>query len=93
MAKISKGDYLSCEICGLSLIVDETNAYGKAEVMCCDFPMASGKASAARARKRAKLLRAKIEESKSQRALSDGDKKVVKSKGTQNGGKNEAPSK
>jgi len=64
MAKVNKGDYLSCEICGLSLIVDETNAYGRAEVICCDFPMASGKASAARARKRAKMLRAQIEDKK-----------------------------
>ncbi len=71
MAKVGKGDYLSCEICGLSLIVDESNAYGRAEVVCCDFPMASGKASAARARKRAKILRARIEEKKIEQDVKD----------------------
>ena len=49
MAKAKKGDYLSCDECGLVVVVDEACGCATAEVTCCGEPMASGKAAANRA--------------------------------------------
>ena len=38
MAKIKAGDLLSCEVCGLAVIVDEECGCA-AEIICCDEPM------------------------------------------------------
>jgi hypothetical protein len=51
MAKAKKGDNLSCEVCGLVLVVDETCGCGEMDILCCEKPMASGKMAANRARK------------------------------------------
>jgi hypothetical protein len=53
MAKAKKGDNLSCEVCGLVLVVDETCGCDAVAVVCCDQPMASGKMAANRAKKHA----------------------------------------
>jgi hypothetical protein len=53
MAKAKKGDYLSCDACGLVVVVDEACGCAVAEVICCDKPMAPGKAAANRAKKKA----------------------------------------
>lgn len=59
MLKAKKGDLLSCEICGLVLVVDEVNGYGMAEAVCCEIPMAIGKASANKAKRKAIALKTK----------------------------------
>jgi hypothetical protein len=39
MSKLRAGDVLSCEVCGLSVIVDEECGCAVVDVMCCDEPM------------------------------------------------------
>jgi histone H1/5 len=59
MAKAKRGDLLSCEMCGLVLVVDEINGYGMAEALCCDIPMAKGKAAANKAKRKSLDIKAK----------------------------------
>ena len=51
MAKAKKGDVLSCDACGLVVVVDEACGCETAEIICCDKPMATGKMAANRAKK------------------------------------------
>ena len=53
MAKAKKGDYLSCEVCGLVVVVDEGCGCASTELLCCEKPMARVKASAGRVEKQA----------------------------------------
>ena len=53
MAKAKKGGYLSCDVCGLVVVVDEACGCASADVLCCGKPMASGKAAANKAKKTA----------------------------------------
>jgi hypothetical protein len=54
MAKVKKGDSLSCKECGLVVTVDEACGCATADlIMCCDKPMARGKAAATQAKKKA----------------------------------------
>jgi len=54
MAKLKNGDLLTCEVCGLVVIVDEACGCAVGEVICCkDTPMVKGKAAAAKAKKKA----------------------------------------
>jgi hypothetical protein len=39
MSKVKTGDMLSCEVCGLSVIVDEECGCAVAEIICCEEPM------------------------------------------------------
>mgnify|MGYP000896128467 CR=1 FL=1 len=39
MSNVKPGDVLSCEVCGLSVIVDEECGCAIAELICCDEPM------------------------------------------------------
>ncbi len=39
MSKVKPGDVLSCEVCGLSVIVDEECGCTIIELICCDEPM------------------------------------------------------
>ena len=39
MSKVKPGDVLSCEVCGLALVVDEDCDCVVAELVCCDEPM------------------------------------------------------
>lgn len=39
MSKVRPGDVLSCEVCGLALVVDEDCDCVVAELVCCDEPM------------------------------------------------------
>ncbi|MDA8123841.1 MAG: hypothetical protein M0009_01455 [Deltaproteobacteria bacterium] len=50
MAKVKKGDVLSCEVCGLVMVVDEACGCAAADVLCCAKPMAKGKAAANKAK-------------------------------------------
>lgn len=53
MAKAKKGDLLSCNECGLVVVVDEACGCATAAVICCDEPMVPGKAAANKAKKKA----------------------------------------
>ena len=51
----AKGDVLSCEICGLLLVVDEECGCAEAhEVICCDMPMTKRAARTAKAKPKAR---------------------------------------
>ena len=39
MSRVRPGDVLSCEVCGLSVIVDEECGCAIAELICCEEPM------------------------------------------------------
>ncbi len=39
MSSVKPGDVLHCEVCGLTLIVDEDCGCAIAELVCCDEPM------------------------------------------------------
>lgn len=41
MPKVKTGDVLSCEVCGLSVIVDEDCGCAITELICCEEPMAN----------------------------------------------------
>ena len=43
MAKAKKGEYLSCKVCGLVVVVDEACGCAATEILCCKKPMAKGK--------------------------------------------------
>jgi hypothetical protein len=57
MAKAKKGDYLSCNECGLVVVVDEACGCAAAEVICCGEPMDTGKAAANKAKKKAAAVK------------------------------------
>ena len=39
MAKVRSGDVLSCEVCGLTVIVDEECGCATIDIICCEEPM------------------------------------------------------
>jgi len=39
MSRVKTGDVLSCEVCGLVVIVDEECGCAVAEIICCEEPM------------------------------------------------------
>jgi hypothetical protein len=39
MSKVNTGDALNCEVCGLTVVVDEECGCAVAEIICCDEPM------------------------------------------------------
>ena len=39
MSRVKAGDVLSCEVCGLAVIVDEQCGCAMAEIICCEEPM------------------------------------------------------
>jgi hypothetical protein len=53
MAKAKKGDYLSCKVCGLVVVVDKGCGCAVTELLCCKKPMTIVKASAGRVKKQA----------------------------------------
>jgi len=53
MAKVKKGELLSCQECGLILVVDEACGCAVGEILCCEVPMKKGKLAAGKARKKA----------------------------------------
>jgi hypothetical protein len=58
MVKAKKGDFLSCAVCGLVLVVDEACGCAVSKVICCAKPMAPGKMGAARVKKIAAVKKA-----------------------------------
>jgi hypothetical protein len=52
MAKFKKGDVLTCEVCGLVVVVDDSCGCAVGEIICCkNKPMVKGKAAADKAKK------------------------------------------
>jgi hypothetical protein len=39
MSKVKAGDVLSCEVCGLAVIVDEECGCATIDLICCEEPM------------------------------------------------------
>jgi hypothetical protein len=39
MSRVKAGDVLSCEVCGLAVVVDEECGCAMAEIICCEEPM------------------------------------------------------
>jgi len=39
MSRVKAGDVLSCEVCGLGVIVDDECGCVMAEIICCEEPM------------------------------------------------------
>ena len=39
MSRVKAGDVLSCEVCGLAVIVDDECGCVMAEIICCEEPM------------------------------------------------------
>jgi len=73
MAKLKKGDVLTCEVCGLVVVVDESCGCAVGEIICCKSKlMAKGKAAADKAKKKKAAAKAT--------AKSAAAKKVVKAK-------------
>jgi hypothetical protein len=53
MGKLKKGDLLTCEVCGLVVVVDEACGCAVGEIICCEVqPMVKGKAAAGKAKKK-----------------------------------------
>jgi hypothetical protein len=80
MAKAKKGDFLSCEACGLVVVVDEACGCATAEVVCCDQPMAQGKAAANRVKKQTAKKPAAKAAAKAKPAKAAAKAKPVKKK-------------
>jgi hypothetical protein len=85
MAKAKKGDYMSCNECGLVLVVDEACGCAEADVICCDAPMKKGKAAAAKIKTKAKaakkVAKKKVAKKPAKKvARKPAAKKVVKKK-------------
>ncbi len=97
MSKVRTGDVLNCEVCGLSVIVDEDCGCAITEIICCEEPMVNkgqvppkNKSVAAAApkkktaAKKAKPAKKKITKKSIKKALKKpvAKKKVIKKKTT-----------
>jgi len=80
MAKAKKGDVLSCEACGLVLVVDEACGCETAEVICCDKPMAVKKPAASRVKKLTAKPAAKKAKATAKKAKPAAKKKAASAK-------------
>lgn len=83
MSKVKPGDVLSCEVCGLSVIVDEECGCAIVELVCCDEPMENKgpkppKKIAAAPKKKAVAKKAKPAAKKPVAAKKAAPKKAVK---------------
>jgi hypothetical protein len=59
MAKFKKGDVLTCEVCGLVVVVDDSCGCAVGEILCCkNKSMVKGKAAAVKAKKKAAAKKA-----------------------------------
>ena len=78
MAKFKKGDVLTCEVCGLVVVVDDSCGCAVGEIICCKKqPMAKGKAVADKAKKKKAAAKATDEKSReSKTGREEGRKKA-----------------
>ena len=65
MSRVKAGDVLSCEVCGLAVIVDDECGCAMAEIICCEElmmnkgPAEKKKTPAAKPKKKAAVKKAK----------------------------------
>jgi hypothetical protein len=89
MSRAKAGDVLSCEVCGLAVIVDEECGCATIDLICCEEPMVNlGPAkpkkfqTIAEPKKKAAVKKAKAAPSKKaapkQKAVKKAEKKPVK---------------
>ena len=85
MAKVKVGDVLSCEVCGLAVIVDEECGCATIDLICCEEPMINTGVSkikqiqaAAAAKKKAVVKKVKAVPKKKPVAKKKVAKKTVK---------------
>ncbi|KUG23329.1 hypothetical protein ASZ90_006899 [hydrocarbon metagenome] len=85
MVKARYGDVLSCEVCGLTVIVDEECGCASVDIICCEEPMVHTGVSklkllqtAAEPKKRAKAKKAKTVKKKAPKAKKKPVKKTSK---------------
>jgi hypothetical protein len=83
MSKVKAGDVLSCEVCGLAVIVDEECGCATIDLICCEEPMVNTGVSkikqiqaAAAPKKKAVVKKVKTAKKKTPAAK----KKVIKKK-------------
>lgn len=75
MAKVRSGDVLSCEVCGLTVIVDEECGCATIDIICCEEPMVPTGVS------KLKLLQPPVEQKKkSAKKAKAAKKKAPKAK-------------
>jgi len=92
MSKVRAGDVLSCEVCGLAVIVDEECGCATIDLICCEEPMVNTGVSkikqiqaAAAPKKKAVVKKVKTAKKKTpaaKKAKAVAKKKVVKKKAT-----------
>ncbi len=76
MSKAKTGDVLSCEVCGLTVIVDEECGCAAVGVICCEEPMINkGPAAAKKAKSTTKKKTAKKKPAKKPPAKKKAAKK------------------
>ncbi len=85
MSKVKAGDVLSCEVCGLAVIVDEECGCAIADLICCDEPMENKgpkppKKAAAEPKKKTVVKKAKPAVKKPAAAKKAAKKPVAKKK-------------
>ena len=85
MAKVKAGDVLSCEVCGLAVIVDEECGCATIDLICCEEPMVNTGVSkikkiqaAAAPKKKVVVKRVKAAKKKTPVAKKKTVKKTVK---------------
>ena len=85
MSRAKAGDVLSCEVCGLAVIVDEECGCATIDLICCEEPMVNigpakaKKISAAAApKKKAVVKKVKVAPKKNPVAKKKTEKKVAK---------------
>jgi hypothetical protein len=85
MPKVKPGDVLSCEVCGLSVIIDEDCGYAMAEIICCDEIMENkgpkpAKKAAPAPKKKAEAKKAKPAATKKPAPKKEAPPKTAKKK-------------
>jgi len=85
MSKVKTGDVLSCEVCGLAVIVDEECGCATIDLICCEEPMINTGVSkikqiqaAAAPKKKAVVKKVKVAPKKKPAAKKKVVKKTVK---------------
>jgi hypothetical protein len=84
MARAKAGDVLSCEVCGLAVIVDEECGCATIDLICCEEPMINvgpaktKKEQAAEPKKKAAVKKVKAEPKKNHVEKKKPEKKPAK---------------
>jgi len=67
MSRVKAGDVLSCEVCGLAVIVDEECGCVMAEIICCEETMINKGPAARKKAPTAAKLKKKVAEKKAKK--------------------------